>query len=177
MRPGVVGRGQVLVSDGVSASEIPSTAVAVDGGAVALKIGEVTFLPGGLYTAPEVGPFTAGTAQPLSFAGRQLDIAEVGGSPIVGLIRGPSPLIGSDGGSIVAAGAGNLIGSDGATLIGSDGASLISDKGVGLIGPDGATLVGPDGASLIGSDGATIVAGGGGALIGSDGASFRASGG
>lgn len=176
MRSGVVGSGQLLTSDGTRTFRVPGTAMAVDGGAVAVRVGDVTFLPGGMYSTPDVGAFAAGTLEPLSYNPARLDVAAVDDDPVVGVTGGPSPFLGGSGGTFLAAGVASLIGMDGSSLIGMDGSSLIGMDGSSLIGMDGSSLIGLDGSSLIGMDGSSLRGPDGAPLIGMDGSSLVAAG-
>ncbi len=84
-----------------------------------------------------------------------IQTADGGGVVGVGWPSDKTGLIGSDGASIVAAGAGNFKtkSPEPPSLIGSDGGSLIGSDGATLVGADGATLVGGAGNTLVGNGG------------------------
>ncbi len=154
-------RRNAIYSDGTRTVSVPITAIDTNNGAVALKVDNFMFLPGGLFYLVTGGGTTAGPVQriqPVSATTPGLDLVRMSGATAIGIDdAGASPLIGADGGTLVGTDAGSLIGMDGGSLIGMDGASLIGMDGASLIGADGASLIGADGGSLIGADGASII--------------------
>ena len=161
-------RGNAIASDGRSVSTLALTALNIHDGAVALKIGDLIVLPGGLFYEATGGGRAAGTGQPatVSATAPNLDLLSLGGTTAIGLAgRGASPLIGLDGGTLIGLDGGSLIGLDGGSLIGLDGGTLIGLDGGSLIGLDGGTLIGLDGGTLIGLDGGSLIGLDGGTLV------------
>ena len=154
-------RKTAIYSDGTRTVSVPITAIDTNNGAVALKVDNFMFLPGGLFYLVTGGGTTAGPVQrvqQVSATAPNLDLVNLKGATAIGLAGGgAAPLIGADGGTLIGNDAGSLIGMDGGTLIGMDGATLIGMDGASLIGADGASLIGADGGSLIGADGASII--------------------
>jgi len=89
------------------------------------------------------------------------------------VFSGARRLIGQDGATMIAAGAGNMVAAGAGNLIGQDGAT-VKAGGLGrLIGNDGAGVVGQNGMGMIAAGAGNMIAAGAGNLVGNDGSSLR----